>query len=102
MKLFIAALAVLAAPALAAQVRDVEAMYAPESTPVMHARMFRNLDEGQSFKYLSARATDAEESSKSSSWVGVAVPCVAAAVGVAGFVAYKRRSASANTVSSEV
>lgn len=98
----IAALAVLAAPALAAN--DVLDAAAPEATPVMNARMYEFLDE--SAHVLSARdaanvAYTAEESNGSFGAALIAVPCVAAAVGVAGFAAYKvkRNTAAQSSVS---
>lgn len=82
---FVAALAAMAAPALAATgTRDVQDASAPEATPVINARIFVrdvHLDE----------ATDmsATREASNANMFSYAVPCVAAAVGVAAFAAYK-------------
>lgn len=87
------ALAAVAAPVFAME--DMNDAPAPEATPAIQSRLFENLDESH---YLSARdVANVEESSSSAAVFGVAVPCVAAAVGVAGFVAYKKRQAPAQS-----
>lgn len=81
------------APA-AAWAADIVDIGAPEATPLIQARMFEPLDESH---YLSPRAaaniaSEMEtESNNYGTALGVAIPCVAAAVGVAGFVAYRRQ-----------